>query len=55
MDLALVSHLSTIKTRVPFVHFFDGFRTSHEIQKVEVIDYEDMAEAGGYGRHPGVP
>ena len=44
MDLALVSHLSTIKTRVPFVHFFDGFRTSHEIQKVEVIDYEDMAK-----------
>ena len=44
MDLALVSHLSTIKTRVPFLHFFDGFRTSHEIQKVEVIDYEDMAK-----------
>lgn len=44
MDLALVSHLATLKTRVPFVHFFDGFRTSHEIQKVELIDYEDMAK-----------
>lgn len=44
MDLALVSHLATLKTRVPFLHFFDGFRTSHEIQKVEVIDYEDMAK-----------
>ena len=42
MDLALVSHLSTLKSRVPFLHFFDGFRTSHEIQKVEMIDYEDM-------------
>ncbi len=42
MDLALVSHLSAIDSSVPFVHFFDGFRTSHEIQKVEVIDYEDM-------------
>ena len=42
MDLALVAHLSTIKTRVPFLHFFDGFRTSHEMQKIEVIDYEDI-------------
>lgn len=40
MDLAGVAHLSAIKTRVPFLHFFDGFRTSHEIQKVEVMDYE---------------
>ncbi|OCR90755.1 pyruvate-flavodoxin oxidoreductase [Campylobacter fetus subsp. testudinum] len=39
MDLAGVAHLSAIKGRVPFLHFFDGFRTSHEIQKVEVIDY----------------
>ena len=38
MDLAAVSHLATLKTRIPFVHFFDGFRTSHEIQKVEDID-----------------
>ncbi len=44
MDLALVSHLSTLDCRVPFVHFFDGFRTSHEIQKIEAIDYEDMAK-----------
>jgi len=44
MDLALVAHLATHQSRVPFVHFFDGFRTSHEIQKVEMIDYEDMAK-----------
>lgn len=44
MDLALVSHLASIESSVPFMHYFDGFRTSHEIQKVEVIDYEDMAK-----------
>jgi pyruvate-ferredoxin/flavodoxin oxidoreductase len=42
MDLALVTHLSAIEGSLPFVHFFDGFRTSHEIQKIEVIDYEDI-------------
>ena len=42
MDLAGVAHLAAIKGRVPFLHFFDGFRTSHEIQKVEVLDYEDL-------------
>ena len=42
MDLALVAHLSAIESSVPFCHFFDGFRTSHEIQKIEVIDYEDI-------------
>ncbi len=42
MDLALVSHIATLNSSIPFVHFFDGFRTSHEISKVEVIDYEDM-------------
>ena len=42
MDLALVAHLSAIKGSVPFLHFFDGFRTSHEVQKIEMIDYEDM-------------
>ena len=42
MDLALVSHLSAIRGSVPFLHFFDGFRTSHEVQKIELIDYEDM-------------
>ncbi|HIW39456.1 MAG TPA: pyruvate:ferredoxin (flavodoxin) oxidoreductase [Candidatus Eubacterium pullicola] len=44
MDLAGVAHLSAIKGRVPFLHFFDGFRTSHEIQKIEVIDHEDFAK-----------
>ncbi|WP_313132991.1 pyruvate:ferredoxin (flavodoxin) oxidoreductase [Anaerocolumna sp.] len=44
MDLGAVAHLATIKGRVPFVHFFDGFRTSHEIQKVETWDYEDLKE-----------
>lgn len=44
MDLAIVSHLSTLKSKVPFVNFFDGFRNSHEIQKIELIDYETMAE-----------
>lgn len=42
MDLALVAHLSAIKSSLPFLHFFDGFRTSHEIQKIDVIDYEDI-------------
>lgn len=44
MDLAGVAHLSAIKGRVPFLHFFDGFRTSHEIQKIEVIEHEDLAK-----------
>ncbi len=43
MDLAAVAHLSAIKSRVPFVHFFDGFRTSHEIQKIEMLENEDLA------------
>jgi pyruvate-ferredoxin/flavodoxin oxidoreductase len=43
MDLAGVAHLAAIKTRIPFLHFFDGFRTSHEIQKVEVPDQEELA------------
>ena len=43
MDLAGVAHLSAIKTGVPFLHFFDGFRTSHEIQKIEVIDHKDLS------------
>ena len=43
MDLALVAHLSTLRASIPFVHFFDGFRTSHEIQKIAVIDYNDIA------------
>ncbi len=44
MDLGAVAHLSAIKGRVPFCHFFDGFRTSHEIQKIEAWDYKDLAE-----------
>ncbi|MEG0919072.1 MAG: pyruvate:ferredoxin (flavodoxin) oxidoreductase [Anaerovoracaceae bacterium] len=44
MDLAGVAHLSAIKGRVPFLHFFDGFRTSHEIQKIEVIDHAEFAK-----------
>lgn len=44
MDLAAVAHLAAIKGRVPFVNFFDGFRTSHEIQKIEVLDYEDLGK-----------
>ena len=43
VDLAAVAHLAAIKGRVPFMHFFDGFRTSHEIQKIEVPDYQDLA------------
>lgn len=44
MDLSAVSHLSAIKGRVPFLNFFDGFRTSHEIQKIEVWDYENLGD-----------
>ena len=44
MDLSAVAHLATIKSRVPFINFFDGFRTSHEIQKIEVWDYADLKE-----------
>ncbi|MDR2908659.1 MAG: pyruvate:ferredoxin (flavodoxin) oxidoreductase [Oscillospiraceae bacterium] len=43
MDLSAVAHLAAIKGRVPFMHFFDGFRTSHEVDKIEVWDYEDLA------------
>ena len=42
MDLGAVAHLAAIHCRMPFLHFFDGFRTSHEIQKIEVLDYEDL-------------
>ncbi|MGI6144710.1 MAG: pyruvate:ferredoxin (flavodoxin) oxidoreductase [Peptococcia bacterium] len=44
MDLGGVAHLAAIKSRVPFLNFFDGFRTSHEVQKIEVIDYEEFAQ-----------
>ena len=42
MDLSLVAHLSTLRARVPFINFFDGFRTSHEVSKIDVISYEEM-------------
>ncbi len=44
MDLGAVAHLATIKSRVPFLNFFDGFRTSHELQKIEVWDFDDLKE-----------
>lgn len=48
MDLGAIAHLSAIKARLPFIHFFDGFRTSHEIQTIETIDYEDLAKLVDY-------
>jgi pyruvate-ferredoxin/flavodoxin oxidoreductase len=48
MDLALVAHLASVRASLPFVHFFDGFRTSQEIQKIESIAYEDMAKLLDY-------
>jgi len=44
MDLGLVAHLATIRSSIPFLHFFDGFRTSHEIQKVEMLNYDDIPD-----------
>jgi pyruvate-ferredoxin/flavodoxin oxidoreductase len=44
MDLTAVAHLAALKSRVPFLHFFDGFRTSHEIQKIEVLEYDELAK-----------
>ncbi|MBP7582977.1 MAG: pyruvate:ferredoxin (flavodoxin) oxidoreductase [Spirochaetes bacterium] len=44
MDLGSVAHLAAVKSRIPFLHFFDGFRTSHEIQKIEVIDHAELAK-----------
>jgi pyruvate-ferredoxin/flavodoxin oxidoreductase len=48
MDIAGIAHLAAIKTRVPFLHFFDGFRSSHEIQKVEMMEQDDMAKLVDY-------
>ncbi|WP_460288197.1 pyruvate:ferredoxin (flavodoxin) oxidoreductase [Clostridium sp. CTA-7] len=48
MDLAAVAHLTSIKTRIPFMNFFDGFRTSHEIQKIEVLEYDELAKLVDY-------
>ena len=44
MDMAVIAHASTLRARVPFIHFFDGFRTSHEIQKIEEVSYDVMKE-----------
>ena len=48
MDLGGIAHLAAIKSSIPFLHFFDGFRTSHEIQKIEVLDYDDLAKLVDY-------
>ncbi|MFZ5351187.1 MAG: pyruvate:ferredoxin (flavodoxin) oxidoreductase [Bacillota bacterium] len=48
MDIGGIAHLAAIKARVPFLHFFDGFRTSHEVQKIDVIEYEDFAKLLDY-------
>jgi len=48
MDLGIIAHLSAIKSRIPFIHFFDGFRTSHEYQKIGVVDYEDIKKLVDY-------
>jgi pyruvate-ferredoxin/flavodoxin oxidoreductase len=48
MDLGSIAHLSAIKSRIPFLHFFDGFRTSSEVQKIEVLDYEELAKLVDY-------
>jgi len=48
MDLGAVAHLAAIKARHPFLHFFDGFRTSHEMQKIDALDYDDLAKLVDY-------
>lgn len=48
MDLGAVAHLSAIKSRVPVLHFFDGFRTSHEVQKIELLEYDELAKLVDY-------
>ena len=55
MDLAGVAHLSAIKAHLPFLHFFDGFRTSHEIQKIETIDYDSFAKLVDYEAFAEIP
>ena len=42
MDMALIAHAATLESRIPFVHFFDGFRTSHEVAKIEQLTVDDM-------------
>ncbi len=48
MDLGLLAHLASIEASVPFLHFFDGFRTSHEVQKIEMIEYDNMARLANW-------
>ena len=55
MDLSPVAHLAALEGKVPFINFFDGFRTSHEIQKIAVWDYEDPEGYVRHGRREGVP
>ncbi len=55
MDLTPVAHLAAIKGKVPFINFFDGFRTSHEIQKIETWDYEDLKEMADMDAVDAVP
>ena len=49
MDLALVAHAATLETRIPFLHFFDGFRTSHEVNKIEMLTEDDMRAHDQHG------
>ncbi len=51
MDLTPVAHCAALEGKLPFINFFDGFRTSHEIQKIETWDYEDLKDLGKYGCH----
>ena len=55
MDLSPVAHLATIEGKVPFINFFDGFRTSHEIQKIEKWDYADLERNVQHGRSRRIP
>ena len=54
-DLALISHVATLRSRVPFLHFFDGFRTSHEVDSVELLSEDDIRALVPRGRHPRLP
>ena len=54
-DFALVAHAATLRSRVPFLHFFDGFRTSHEIDKIAMLDDDDLARAGPRRRRRRAP
>ena len=51
MDLALIAHAASLETRIPFLHFFDGFRTSHEVNKIEMLNEDDMRAMIEHGPH----